>query len=189
MVKQGPDSPDRDEGQKRLEEMTSDVPPKKQAWAQTIEDMQALAEEREDQGWSTVTITAGDTGTEGLDSNADPEDDDVRYGFVHVIPDNEAEEFEAAFREDGFPRYDVYRAEIEGRVFFVTEFQDPETETVIFIAGSFLRHFANPLVNAAREHGKLYSHVQTLDTTHLGSFEHDGYEKFFPEADRVAAEN
>lgn len=189
MVKQGPDSLEKDEARERLEEMTSDTEPKKAAWSQTISDMKALAEEREDDGWSTVTIVAGDTGTRGLDSNADLEDDDVRYGIIHVIPDNKAEEFVEAFRPDGFPVYDVYRAEIEGRVFFVTELRDPESETVIFIAGNFLRHYAQPLVEAAVEHGKLYTHVQTLDTTHLGSFEHEGYGKFFPEADRVVAEN
>jgi hypothetical protein len=31
----------------------------------------------------------------------------------------------------------------------------------------------------------MYTHVRKLDKTHLGSFEHDGYQKFFPEADRI----
>ncbi|QDX40219.1 hypothetical protein [Salarchaeum sp. JOR-1] len=189
MVKQGPDSPEKDELAERREQITENPGAKKDAWAQTLADMDALAEELEADGWRTVTLRAGDTATKGLDSNDDPEDDDVRYGIVHVVPDNDAAAFADAFRDDGFPVYDVYRAEVDGRVFFVTELRDPETETAIFIAGNFLRHYAQPLVEAAVEHGRLYTHVQRLDGTHLGSFEHDGYEKFFPEADRVVAEN
>jgi len=186
MVKRGPDAEDESDEQQRLNSITTDTEPKKAAWSQTIDDMEALAAEYEAEGWTTVTIVAGDTGTQGVDTGSEEDD---RFGFIHVIPDNSAEEFEDAFREDGFPVYDVYRAEMDARVFMVTELRDPETETVIFIAGSFMRTFADPLVEAAVDRGKLYTHVQTLDATHLGSFEHDGYEKFFPEADRVVAEN
>ncbi|MEE6210663.1 hypothetical protein U3A55_10905 [Salarchaeum sp. III] len=189
MVNQGADTPDKDELAERREQITDNPDAKRDAWAQTLADMEALADDLEAEGWTTVTLRAGDTATKGLDSNDDPDDEDVQYGIFHVVPDNDAAAFEDAFREDGFPVYDVYRAEVDGRVFLVTELRDPETETAIFIAGNFLRHYAQPLVEAAVEQGGLYTHVQRLDTTHLGSFEHDGYEKFFPEADRVVAEN
>lgn len=174
MVEEGPEErPDEE----RLRE-SADA--HKGAWEQTIADMHALAEEREENGWEAVTVIAGDTGTEGPDEGVEG-----RYGLVFVAPGNRAEPFTEAFERGTFPKYNVYRNELEGRVFLVVELLDPETETVILVAGNFLQMNAFGTVRAAKEEGKMYTHVQKLDTTHLGSFEHDGYEKFFPDADRI----
>ncbi len=150
------------------------------AWQQTLEDMNGLATRREELGWETVCIAAGDTGTETPDAgNTD------RYGLVHVIPGNDADAFRDAFGRGEFPRYDVYRGTTESWAFLVTELLDPGTETAIYIAGSFMAIEARELAVEARAREQMYTHVQKLDGTHLGSFEHDGYEKFFPEADRI----
>jgi hypothetical protein len=153
----------------------------KEAWTQTLDDMEALAAEREREGWKPIVVPAGDTAPEPPDSG--PPD---RYGLVHVVPGNKADALRVAFDAGEFPQYDVYRGETESRVFLVTELLDPETETAIYVAGNFRRRDARALVRTVRETGEMYTHFQKLDETRIGSVRHDGYRKFFPNADRVA---
>jgi hypothetical protein len=150
----------------------------KDAWAATLEDMEALAEEYESEGWDTLTIAAGDTAPEPPDAG-----DDDRFGLVHTIPDDDAEAFTEAVEPGEFPRYDVFRNESDGRVFLVTVLADPETSLAVLIAGSFERRHAPALVNTVMQEGEMYTHVQTLDSTQVGTFRHDDPEKFFPEAE------
>ncbi len=162
------------------EELEASVPIHKDAWSQTLDDMQAMAEELEDEGWDTVTVTAVDTAAEPPEDG--PGD---RWGLVHVVPDNQAEAFREAVEACEFPAFDVFRAEAEGRVFHVTQLLDPEMETSILIAANFQRYRADGAVRTAREENEMYTHAETLSGDHLGSFKHDDYEKFFPEADRL----
>ncbi|EMA44372.1 hypothetical protein C448_08864 [Halococcus morrhuae DSM 1307] len=150
----------------------------KEAWAATLDDMDALAAEYEADGWETLTIPAGHTSTEAPESG-----DEERFGLVYVIPDNYAEEFSDVFDDGEFPRYDVFRNESHGQVFLVTLLADPESETAVFVAGGFERRGSRPLMGAASDAGTMYTHLQTLDGTQLGSFEHDDPEKFFPATD------
>ena len=161
------------------EELEASAEIHKDAWAQTIDDMEAMGEELEGNGWDVVAVITADTAPEHPDAGED------RWGLVHVVPDNFADEFRSAVERGEFPRFDLFRAEAEGRVFHVTQLLDPETETAILIAGNFLRYRADGLVRTAREEGEMYTHAQTLSGEHLGSFRHDDYEKFFPEADRL----
>ena len=154
----------------------------KDAWSATIDDMEALATEYEAEGWHVVTITAGHTAPEPPDSGVEG-----RFGLVYLVADNHADAFEEAFSAGEFPRYDVYRNTSSGEVFVVTVLLDPDSETAILLAGGYTRYHAQPLVNTAARAGEMYSHVQTLDGTHLGSFKHDDPEKFFPERDFAAA--
>lgn len=153
----------------------------KNAWAQTLDDMKALASELREDGWDTVlTVPSLDTAPEP------PEDGQAgRWGLVHVVPDNDADAIRDAVEAGEFPSFDLFRAEAEGRVFHVTQLLDPDTETAILVAANFERRVASGLVNTAMDNDELYTHLQTLDGTHLGTFKHDGYEKFFPNADRV----
>lgn len=162
------------------ERLAHDADVLKSAWQRTLEDMEAMAEEREEAGWDVVTVAAGHTAPEPPDSG-----DFDRYGLVYVVPDNEGEAFEDAFREGGFPTYEVYRQEVQGRAFLVTELLDPETETAILLAGGYELRHAGPLAAHAREEGEMYTHVQTLDQTVLGSFRHDDPDKFFPHAEKL----
>jgi hypothetical protein len=152
----------------------------KNAWQATLDEMDALAEELEAEGWETVTIAAGHTNPESQSSG-----DSDRFGLTHVVPNNKAEEFSALFEEGAFPQYDVYRNEIEGREFVLTVLSDPDKKAAILVAGSYELRHAPGCVKAAKREGKMYTHIQTLDKTHLGSFEHDDYTKFFPNADRI----
>ena len=145
------------------------------AWKATLEDMQATADEREAAGWEVLTLAAGNTAPEPPDSGASD-----RFGLTHVIPDNKAERFVEAYEGRSYPRYEVYRTTVDGRVFLVTELLDPDSETAISIAGSYRLRDAHALIAAVREAGETYTHVQTLDATYLGSFQHSTPEKFFP---------
>jgi hypothetical protein len=153
----------------------------KNAWSATLDDMNALAAEYEDEGWETVTIPAGSTAPESPDSGVEG-----RFGLVYVIPDNHVDPFEEAFETGEFPRYDVFRNESSGQVFLVTVLADPDSETAIFVAGGFERRHTRPLMSAVRDEGAMYTHLQTLDGTQLGSFRHDDPEKFFPATDFTA---
>lgn len=147
----------------------------KSAWEGTIEDMKAMAGDREADGWDVFYVAAGHTAPESPDAG-----DSDRWGLVHVIPDNYADGFEEAFAAGSFPEYDVYRQEMEGTLFVLTELRDPDSKTAIFLAGSLTLFEATGLVTKSRSAGKTYTHVHTLDKTHLGSFEHDEPAKFFP---------
>jgi hypothetical protein len=155
----------------------------KDAWEATIEDMYAMAEELEEQGWEVTAIGAGHTAPES--PRAEPEG---RFGLTYTIPDNYAEAFREAFREDGFERYEVYRGEQEGTAFQVTALYDEGTSTAVLLAGAYELRHATPLVATAMKTGEMYTHVRLLDGTHLGSFRHEGYELFFPDADRRMSE-
>jgi len=155
----------------------------KAAWQETIDDMEAMAEAREDEGWETLTVTALD----GAPKDSETDDQD-RHGLVFVVPDNQADDLEAAVEAGEFPRYQVYRAERSGEVFLVIEYLDPDTETAIYVAGTFELRFAQGMVREGREEEATYTHYQTLDTTPVGSFRHDGaeaVEKFVPHADDI----
>ena len=151
----------------------------KDAWEATIEDMHEMAAELEEGGWEVAAIGAGHTAPES--PRAEPEG---RFGLTYTIPDNYADEFREAFREDGFERYEVYRQEQEGTAFQVTALYDEGTETAVLLAGAYELRNANPLIATGMKAGEMYSHVRLLDGTHLGSFRHEGYELFFPDADR-----
>ncbi|WP_121820971.1 DUF7529 family protein [Halostella salina] len=175
------DGPEEFDAPGAPEELSAGADIHKNAWSQTIDDMQALGSELRDEGWETViTSLAVDTAPEP------PEDGpEGRWGLVHVVPDNNAEPIQEAVAAGEFPKFDVFRATAEGRIFLVTQLLDPETKTAVLVAGNFQRRLARGAVRTAMEHDEFYTHLQTLDGTHLGSFRHESYEKFFPEADRL----
>lgn len=153
----------------------------KAAWQGTLDDMEAMAEAREEEGWDVVTVTALDGAPKSSET-----DDRGRHGLVFVVPDNRAEDLEAAIDAGEFPRFDVYRAEQTGEVFLVVEYLDPDTETAVLVAGTYELRYAAGMVGEAREEGETYTHYQTIDTTPVGSFRHEGadaVEKFVPHAD------
>ena len=148
----------------------------KEGWRMTNEDMESIAEERREEGWDVVSMPAVHTSPVSRDMGDDPE----RFGLVHIIPDNYAEEFREAYERGEFPEYLAYRNEVENSAFLVTEFIDPDSETVILIAGRYdLRH-AEGMVRSAIDEGELYTHARTLDGTRLGSFRHEEFDALVP---------
>ncbi|OLZ41670.1 hypothetical protein A6E15_12045 [Natrinema saccharevitans] len=143
------------------------------AWKQTLEDAEAIAQERRDEGWEVVTIVAAHTDTVSRDMGGDD-----RFGLVHVIPNNYVETFTDVFDSDEFTEYLVYGTEIDGFMFVVTELIDPETERSILIPSRYDLARADGMITSAEDEDALYTHVKTIDGTILGSFEHDEYELF-----------
>ena len=149
----------------------------KEAWGRTNEDMEAIAEARREEGWEVVAVPAVHTSPVGKRQGKNEE----RFGLVHVIPDNYADEFVEAFEQGEFPRYEAYRNEVGQHVYLVTELRDPETETVILIASHYEGNRAREMLRSVREEGVIYTHAKTLDGTHLGSVRHEEYGPLVPE--------
>lgn len=147
---------------------------KKDAWTQTLEDMDALADEYEADGWDAVRVHIGQVGCETPGMG-----DSDRFGFVHVVPGDKADEIVDAVEAGEFPQFDVFRKEVAGTVFFVLVLLDPETETAVLLAASYRVMDARGLAKTATREGTVFSHLQRLDGTPVASFEHEAYEKFF----------
>lgn len=176
MPKVGSDGPSRESDVAFTEQQ-------KTAWQKTLEDAEAIAEARRAEGWETSLIRTGYTGPE-----APSHGETDRFGLVAVIPGNDVEEFEAAFERGTFPTYDVKVAETTGRVFYLTELLDPAESLALLLVGSYRLADAEGLIRTAAEEDVVYTHVQKLDGTHLGSFEHDEWKKFFPKAESFLEE-
>ncbi|WP_435334294.1 DUF7529 family protein [Haloarchaeobius sp. TZWWS8] len=177
-----PDVPDSEDEISYADRIANNADVLKGAWSGALEDMDAMAEAREEEGWETAKVMAGDTAPRSRESGRD---DDDRFGLVFVAPSNMGEDFSEAFAGKQFPQYEVYRREMDGNVFLVVEYIDPDTKTAIFVAGQYeLRHAAG-MVHDAEEAGEFYTYVQKLSGDILGVFKHDSHEKFVPHADRI----
>jgi hypothetical protein len=180
-VRTMPEAPDvGEEDYTHADRVAANADAIREAWKATLEDMEAMAAARRDDGWEAVTCMAVDTAP----TNPDAGDRDD-FGLVFVLPNNMAEAFQDAYEAGSFPKYEVYRAQDEGRAYVVVEYIDPETETVIFVAGQFELRFAPGMVKAARREDAMYTYAQLIDGTRVGAFEHDGVEKFVPDVERI----
>lgn len=145
------------------------------AWELTLSEMRDLATEREANGWVTVSIPAGNTAPEPPDAGQTD-----RFGLVYTVPGDIVDPFRNLYEGAEFDAYTVYRRQVGQTLFLVTEVADTDAERAVYIAGAVDLDVAGDLREAAREAGELYSHVQLLDWTHLGSFRHDDPAPFFP---------
>ena len=146
-----------------------------EAWQQTNEEMELLADERREEGWEAVTIPALHTSIVTKDMG-----DDDEFGIEYVLPDNYAEEFTDSFDPDAVSEYQVYRTIANQNVFQVIELLTPEIETVIMIAGMYELRHAGGIKQNAEEEGELYTFVRTIDGTRLGMLKHDDYQPLLP---------
>jgi hypothetical protein len=145
------------------------------AWQRTVAELNRIEAELEAAGQDVVAISAGHI------SPVPPEAGDTdRFGLVHVIPGEEADAFRDAFEAGTFVEYEVLRRLVGHRLFLLTKLGAPDTEVTILLAGSVATTYADGLQEAAAEQGEIYTHVQLLDGTHLGSFRHDDPSLFFP---------
>lgn len=149
-----------------------------EAWSKTNEERKAIAEERRADGWEVASMPAVHTSPVSKDQG-----DDDRFGLVHIIPDNYADEFAAAYDRGSFPEYLAYRNEIHNSAFLVTEHMDPDSRTVIVIASHYDLRLAAGMIRSAKREGVLHTYVKTVDGTELGSFTHEEYEPLIPTSD------
>lgn len=148
----------------------------KTGWEQTVQDMRAMAADRETKGFETLTLPSHDTA-----ALAPADGDDDRYGLSHLVDSSDAEAFEEVYEARDFAETGVYQLADGGHIFMVTEHIDYDNDLIVFIASSFRMANATGLVRAAMDRGKLYTYVRELDRTILGTFEHDDPTEFFPE--------
>lgn len=142
-----------------------------EAWKRTLADMEAIAEDRRDDGWETVTALAAHTDTKSVDTGEDEE-----FGLVHVLPNNHAERFEGLYDPETFTEYLAYGTSVETSMYVVTELIDADGERSILVASQYNMAFARGMVDSAEAKGSLPSHFKTIDGTVLGTFEHEEYE-------------
>jgi len=147
-------------------------------WERTTEQLRALAEEFREGGWNVVDVAAADTTPERPGGRTGD-----RFGLTHVVPGNRADAVRDAFRPEGFERYETYRRRVGTTAFQVTALFDADRGVAILVAGAYDLADADGMIEAAREEGVLYTHLRTLDGTHLGSFRHDDPAQLVPEVD------
>jgi hypothetical protein len=147
------------------------------AWERTLEDLRATEGELEDEGWDVVATAAGHTGPVA------PEHDKGYWGLSYVLPESGAREAESAVEDAAFPAYEVYRNTVQGRVFAVVSYLDPDAETAVLVASNFRLRDATDLVAHAHDVGHLNSVLRRLDGTVIAQIRHDEPGKFFPRYD------
>lgn len=104
-------------------------PPKDGGLEAAAEEMDAIAERYEDDGWETYRCHPG--GVELLEGDGD----DEYVGIDVIIADNELDESVEFLDGGSFERYQVFRDAIMGVLLFVVAVEDPENEAVLLFAG------------------------------------------------------
>lgn len=146
------------------------------AWARTLASATEMEAEMREDGWEVVTIRAGHVAPEP------PEHGDTdRFGFVYVAQGEDAEAFRDAAERAEFDGYEVFNRREGEDLFVLTRMTDADGELALLLVGTVNLSHAGDLAAAARERGEMYSHVQLLDGTLLGSFRHDDPDAFLPE--------
>jgi len=117
------------------------------AWQQTLDDMWALEADLQDDGWETLVTAAGHT------ASVTPSHGNGYWGLVHIVPDSDAETIGEAVEAGEFAAYDVYRTDVDGRIFSVTVLMDPESETAVPVSNQFELRKAHALIRHTHEVG------------------------------------
>lgn len=151
------------------------------AWEETLEELWALEEEYEADGWDVIATDVGHTGTVA------PSHRKGYWGLSHIVPDSAAERIGEAVEAGDFPRYDVLRNTVQGRVFMVLTLLDPATETAILLGTNYELRRATELVLHTREVGYVNSVIRYLNGEVVAEIRHDEPEKFFPRYDDFEA--
>jgi hypothetical protein len=145
-------------------------------WQRTLTETNEMAARLESEGWTVATIRAGHVAPEPP-SHGDAD----RFGFVYVAQDSEAAAVRDLLPAGSFDRYEVFNSRVGSDLFTLTRVSDVDQQLAVLLAGAVNLSHASELAAAARDRGEMYSHVQTLDGTHVASFEHDDPEPFLPE--------
>ncbi|QLH80493.1 DUF7529 family protein [Halosimplex pelagicum] len=147
-------------------------------WGRTVREANEMADELRTDGWEVVVVRAGHVAP--LPPDADEAD---RAGLVYLAPDGVAESLSAAAERGAFDRSAAFRRRVGTDLFLVTRVSDPERRLAVLLVGAvdLNRPAAADLAAAAHERGRLRSHVELIDGTHLATFGHDHPEDFLPE--------
>lgn len=146
------------------------------AWGRTLEAATEMAEQLRADGWSVVTVRAAHAAPE-----APGDGDSDRFGYVYVAQGEVADDLREAVEDGSFDGYELFTSREGSDLFTVTRVTDADERRAVLLVGAIDLSAAGDLAAAARERGEMYSHVELLDGTHLGSFRHDDAAPFFPE--------
>ena len=144
-------------------------------WQRTIEDARAMAADREEDGFETLFVPAGDTTPKSPDAS-----DTDEWGLSYVLPSNKADAFDEVAGDATFDETAVYQNAEAGTVFIVTECLDLDASLSVLVAGAYRMRFAPDLVRTALEQDRMYTHLKRLDGTPVASIEHERPDSFFP---------
>jgi hypothetical protein len=147
-------------------------------WKRTIEEVRAMADAREEEGYETLTVFAADTATV-----APGDVDEDRWGLSYLVDSDDAETVTEFDERTDFDETAVYQNQSGGNVFIATECIDLDNEAILLIAGAYRMRLAVDLVRTATAAEKMYSHIRQGDGTVIATVEHEDAERFFPNPD------
>jgi hypothetical protein len=160
------------EGTDDLERLAAGSDERKASWKQTLEETQALADQRRSNGREAVVVPAGDAGLQTVDDGDGLE-------LVFVIPGNKAEDVTRLVESNPLEAYDVYRRTVGEQVFLAAEYFDPDAAS-LFIAGAYKLQDAGNAVTAANDGATFQTMLRKLDGTPVATFNHADRTKFLP---------
>jgi hypothetical protein len=98
-------------------------------WKRTIEEVRAMADAREEEGYETLTVFAADTATV-----APGDVDEDRWGLSYLVDSDDAETVTEFDERTDFDETAVYQNQSGGNVFIATECIDLDNEAILVIA-------------------------------------------------------
>lgn len=146
------------------------------AWGRTLESATEMADRLRADGWEVVTVRAAHVAPE-----PPAHGDTDRFGFVYLAQGEVAEDVRAAVTDGEFDGYELFTRREGSDLFALTRVTDEERDLAVLLVGAVDLTEAGELATAARDRGEMYSHVQLVDGTHLGSFRHEDAAPFFPD--------
>lgn len=154
------------------------IPSTDSAWGRTVREMQELATRLEAEGLEVTVVRAGNTAPVPPEAG-----DSTRFGLVYTVPGENEAGVRAVLQDATVEEYTIHRRSLSSTIFIVTQFRAPAADRALLIAGVIEADETDELREAASERGEMYTHIQLLDWTHLGSVRHDDPTAFFPEED------
>jgi len=145
-------------------------------WSRTLSAATEMAETLRSDGWHVVTVRAAHVAPE-----PPAHGDSDRFGYVYLAQGAVADDVREAIEEGTIDGYELFTRREGSDLFTVTRVSDTDAKRTVLLVGTVDLTQAADLAAAARERGVMYSHVQLLDGTQLGTFRHDDPTHFFPE--------
>jgi hypothetical protein len=144
------------------------------SWKQTLATANKMEAELQADGWEVVTVRAVHAAPVAPTNASD------QFGYCYTAPGDVAEPFREAIETGEFDEYEVFSRQMGNILFCVTRVTDDDRRLAVLLAGAIDLSRAAELMEAVHERGELYSHIERLDGTPLGSFHHPDPEPLLP---------
>jgi hypothetical protein len=140
-------------------------------WEDMVAEMEAIAAEYRENGWSVLELHPGDV-TVVTES---------RRGLDVLLPDDEFERFADWAAEGAFDEHEVYRAEA-GIVFLLVVLRDEATDRAVCCPAYYAFDEVETLRGIVEADGRLATHVRNLAEEYV-TVTHEEPAEFFPETE------